>query len=140
MPTHLHLTLFQNDKNGISKLMNNVLNSYTRYFNTRFKRKGPLWETRFKNLLVKSNDQLLHLTRYQHLNPVSAGLVNRPESWQWSSYREYIGEVKVDYSICNFEKLLDINPKEYQEFVNDRIAYQKELSRIKHLLLEEHSG
>jgi len=43
MPTHFHLTLKQNTDNSISIFMNNLLNSYTRYFNTRFKRKCPLW-------------------------------------------------------------------------------------------------
>ena len=70
--------------------MRRLLNSYTRYFNEKIKRKGPLWEGRFKKVLVNSDEQLLHLTRYVHLNPVSAGIVEKPEDWPCSSYREYI--------------------------------------------------
>lgn len=76
MPTHLHFVLCQLKDNGISIYMKNLLDSYTRYFNTRYKRKGPLWEGRFKSILVQTEEQLLHLTRYIHLNPISGALVN----------------------------------------------------------------
>src|SRR3990167_9648627 len=72
MPTHIHLILRQLTDKGISKYMSDFLNSYTKYFNTLHKRKGPLWESRFKNVLVETDNQLLHLTRYIHLNPVTA--------------------------------------------------------------------
>ena len=81
MPTHLHLILKQLADNGISIFMSTVENSYTRYFNLKHKRKGPLWETRFRSILIKTDEQLLHLTRYIHLNPVTAHLVNEPEKW-----------------------------------------------------------
>lgn len=136
MPTHLHLSLNQLIDGGISLYMKNVLNSYTRYFNIKHQRKGPLWEARFKNVLVNDDKQLLHLTRYQHLNPVSANLVDKPENWRWSSYKEYLELTDPKNKICDFSKVMDINTKKYKNFVNDRIAYQKHLSRIKKLLLE----
>ena len=71
MPTHIHLILKQLKKGGISVFMSNILNSYTRYFNIKTKRRGPLWESRFKNVEVASDEQLVHLTRYVHLNPVT---------------------------------------------------------------------
>lgn len=135
MPTHIHLALKQLSDNGISKFIANILNSYTRYFNIEHGRKGPLWEGRFKSVLVESDEQLLHLTRYQHLNAVTAGLVKKPEEWRFSSYKEYLGLDGIE-TICDFEGLLDINPKQYQKFVNDQISYQKELSLIKKLLLD----
>ncbi len=135
MPTHIHLMLKQIQDNGISIFMNNVLNSYTRYFNTYHKRKGPLWEQRFKNVLVKNDEQLLHLTRYIHLNPVSASIVKNPEEWQFSSISEYI-YTNNHKNLCNFDDLLKINHQEYKKFVNERINYQKELRIIKNLCLE----
>ncbi|MCM8784519.1 MAG: transposase [Candidatus Omnitrophica bacterium] len=135
MPTHTHLILKQLIDNGISTFMNNLLNSYTRYFNLKHNRKGPLWEGRFKRVLIKSDEQLLHLTRYIHLNPVTAYLVNNPEDWLASSYKEYI-EPKIKFPICKFEGLIDIKPEKYKEFVKDRISYQRELTKIKDLLLE----
>ena len=136
MPTHIHFILQQLEENGISMLMNTVLKAYSQYFNLRHNRKGPLWESRFKNVLVETDSQLLHLTRYIHLNPPTAHLVDRPEDWKWSSYREYLGRIYKNQTICDFSDLVDISIPSYQKFVNDRIAYQRELGKIKHLILE----
>lgn len=136
MPTHLHLVLKQLKENGISVFIGNILNSYARYFNTKHKRKGPLWEGKFKNVLVKTNEQFLHLTRYIHLNPVSAFLVDDPHDWKFSSYREYINLVKTKEKICDFSNYFNLDASSYEQFVNERIDYQRELERIKHLILE----
>ena len=134
MPTHLHLILKETKEKGISIFMNNALNSYTRYFNTKHNRKGPLWQARSKRVLVKSDEQLLHLTRYIHLNPVTAYLVDKPDDWQASSYKEYLNS--NSNRICKYEDILDIEPISYRKFVNDRIDYQRELAKIKDLILE----
>lgn len=136
MPTHIHLILKQLEPNGISLFMSNVLNSYSRYFNTKHKRKGPLWESKFQNVLVDTDEQLLHLTRYLHLNAVTAKLVEHPQDWEFSSYNEYISK-DTDHPLCDFHDLLTIVPKEYKKFVNDRIGYQRELSIIKKYLIDK---
>ena len=134
MPTHLHLILKQLKEKGISVFMNNLLNSYTRYFNLRHNRKGPLWESRFKNVLVETDEQLLHLTRYIHLNPATAYLVNKPEEWPYSSYMEYLSSDKP--KICAYSEVLDIKPASYKIFVEDRVSYQRDLAKIKSLILD----
>ncbi len=134
MPTHLHLILKQLKENGISALMSNALNSYTRYFNIKHNRKGPLWEGRFKSVLVKTDEQILHLTRYVHLNPVTAYLVDGPEKWIASSYNEYL--LNRDDGICKYDEVLNIEPGFYKGFVEDRASYQRELAKIKDLLIE----
>ena len=120
MPTHLHLALKQLTKDGISIFMSTILNSYTRYFNTKHKRKGPLWESRFKSVLVETDEQLLHLTRYIHLNPVTAFLVDKPEEWKASSYNEYLLKVSGSDRTCNYDGILDIEPSSYRKFVFDK--------------------
>lgn len=132
MPTHIHLVLCQLIENGITKFMKNILDSYSRYFNIVNNRKGPLWQGRFKSVLVESDEQLLHLTRYVHLNPSSDNLVKSPEDWNYSSYREYLGSAADD--ICNFPQYIEINKESYKVFVQDRQDYQKKLAEIKHLL------
>jgi putative transposase len=136
MPTHIHLILKQRADLGISQFMQNVLNSYTRYFNVKHNRKGPLWESRFKSVLVESDEYLLHLTRYIHLNPVTSGWAEKPEEWKASSYNEYIGKTEVILPVCGFRGLIEIEPDEYKAFVDDRIAFQRELHKIKSLLLD----
>jgi putative transposase len=136
MPTHIHLVLRQLKKDGISIFMSKVLNSYTRYFNLKNKRKGPLWESRFKNVEVGTDEQLLHLTRYIHLNPVTANLVEDPSDWSFSSYKEYLGEKQLEENICNYSRLLDIVPQDYKKFVSSRKEYQRELAGLKELFLD----
>ncbi|MDD3774056.1 MAG: transposase [Patescibacteria group bacterium] len=136
MPTHIHLCLKQDAENGISNFMNKILNSYSHFFNIRHKRNGPLWSSRFKNVLVKTDKQLLHLTRYFHLNPTSAGLIKNPNDWQYSSYNEYLGQTQTN--ICEKENLFNFSQKEYKKFVENRKDYQKQLSKIKRLLIDNY--
>lgn len=136
MPTHLHLIVKMLSEKGISKYINKILNSYTRFFNEKHRRRGPLWESRFKSVLVKTDEQLLHLTRYLHLNPTTAKLVNHPKDWDFSSYKEYISKENKAASICQFSEMLDIRPTSYRKFVNDRIGYQRELAKIKSLVMD----
>lgn len=133
MPNHIHLVLKQLKENGISIFMANILNSYSRYFNLLQKRKGPLWESKFKNILVKNDEQLLHLVRYIHTNPYAAKLVNKIELWKYSSYVEHIKPGNVNLPLCD-TNLLDISPENYRKFVNDRKDYQRKLSEIKNLI------
>ena len=140
MPTHLHLAIKQLTDKGVSRYVAKVLNSYTRYFNCVHKRKGPLWEGKFRNVLVDNDDQLLHLTRYIHLNPSSAKLVDSPARWKYSSYHEYISRRRDRDNIASYRDLIDVAPSDYRKFVNDRVAYQRQLSEIKSILLENYVG
>lgn len=134
MPTHIHLLLKQESDNGISIYMKKVLQSYSSTFNKIHKRSGPLWASRFKNVLVENDEQLLHLTRYIHLNPTSAGLVESPEDWGYSTCRAYILRDGID------PEIIDMHPEQYKDFVDDRKDYQRQLSRIKSLLIDNYTG
>lgn len=135
MPTHIHLVLKQLTEKGISKYLKNILNSYTRYFNIAHKRKGPLWEGRFKSVLVTSDEQLQHLIRYIHLNPATAKLVDKPDNWQFSSYKEYL-DINNNIAICQFDNLLEVKPSQYSKFTNNQISYQRELAKIKKIIID----
>jgi putative transposase len=134
MPTHFHLILQQLISNGISRYIANISNSYSRYFNIKHKRQGPLWQGKFKNVLVNDDKQLLHLTRYIHLNPTTAGIVSDPIDWQYSSYNEYLKPNKNN--LCNYNDILDIKSGVYQRFVLSQKDYQSKLSIIKKHLLD----
>jgi len=136
MPTHFHLVLKQLIDSGISNYLRIILESYSSYFNAKYNRKGPLWESKFKNVLVENDEQLNHLVRYTHLNPTTAHLVNSPEEWLFSSYREYLGEIADSQKMCRFDDILDIKPLSYRKFVTDQVSYQRELAQIKKLLFD----
>lgn len=139
MPTHIHLLLKQVSDHGISNFMSKILNCYSRYFNIKHRRTGPLWSGRFKSVLITKDEQLLYLTRYIHLNPTSAGLVAKPEDWHNSSYMEYIN-VQNSVLATKYSEIFPISPEEYRKFISDRKNYQRELSKIKGLIIEDYAG
>lgn len=134
MPTHFHLILQQLHDDSISQYINSLLKSYSEYFNIKYKRRGPLWEGRFQAKHIKTDGLLYHMTRYVHLNPVTAYIINDPKEWGYSSYKEYLNH--DGYKICNFGNFFTIKPSKYKEFVCSRIDYQRELAKIKHLIIE----
>ncbi|MEW5951763.1 MAG: transposase [Elusimicrobiota bacterium] len=134
MPTHFHFILKQLEDGGISSFISNICDSYTRHFNLNHKRKGPLWQGNFKDVLIKTDEQLLHITRYIHLNPSTSYIVENPIDWEYSSYSEYLGS--KNKGICDFLEFFNIKSEEYRNFVEDRISYQRDLSKIKDLIIE----
>lgn len=140
MPNHFHFMLKQVKENGISKYMSNFTNSYTRYLNVKNKRNGPLFEGKFKAIRVETDEQLLHLSRYIHLNPYSSYVIKNLkdlEKYPYSSFLEYLGKSQTNF--CSKEIILGQfkNLKSYKKFVFDQADYQRELEKIKHLSLEE---
>lgn len=132
MPTHFHLLIKQaQNKEGVANFLSKLLNSYTRYFNIKYKRKGPLWECRTKKVVMKSSEQFIHVTRYIHLNPVTAYIVDKPEDWPSSSYREYILEYCKTNITCVHDNLIDMDRFTYRRFVESGIEYQREMAKAK---------
>jgi len=126
MPNHFHLLIKQNNNVSVSKLIGKVCTSYSKYFNLKHKRVGSLFQDQFKAVYVDSNEYLLWLSAYIHLNPVMANLVKYVENWKWSSYLEYINHSA--YLLCNKGIILNQykKPKLYHRIVNDSlIAMQK---------------
>jgi putative transposase len=110
-------------------------NSYARYFNKKTRRNGPLWECRFKATAVQTDEYALHLSRYIHLNPTSAGLVAKPEEWEFSSYREYLRGPE-DEPICDFRGVISLSPELYRKFTENRRDYQRSLQILKVCLFD----
>lgn len=139
MPNHFHLVLCQIQDGGIAKFVGNISNSYTKYFNTKNKRQGPLLQGKFKAVRIEDDDQLLHLSRYIHLNPFTSYMVkkiNDVVSYQYSSLSEYLNLstkqiVNKKYVLSHFKTL-----KSYRNFIFDQAEYQKKIGDIKHLMLE----
>lgn len=137
MPNHFHFLLKQNEENGISIFLSIFTNSYTKYFNTKRNRVGPVFQGVFKSVHIESDEQLIHVSRYIHLNPVTSFIIDESElfSYPWSSLPDYLkGEsslVNVGIVLKQFSSI-----DGYKNFVLDRIDYAKKLERIKHLVLD----
>ena len=138
MPNHIHFLCKQLKDNGISKFMNKLSSGYSHYFNTLNQRVGPLFQGNFKAVRIETDEQLIHTSRYIHLNPVSSYLIdfNSLESYDYSSYPEYVG---MKTGFCNTGQILSYfkSAQEYKEFVSNQVDYARELENIKHLILED---
>lgn len=88
MPNHFHLLIKQSEKGGMRNFVHSLLLRYSRYFNQKYKRVGPLFQGRYKAVSIDNDSYLLHLSRYIHLNP-GEYLSNLVEGY--SSYSDYLG-------------------------------------------------
>lgn len=146
MSNHFHLLLQQKPAEGIEKFMRSLGTKYVQYFNKRYQRVGPLFQDTYKAVLVKTDEQLLHLSRYLHLNPAKDN--NKKVSLQrillnsYSSYPDYLGkrttgwihpeEILGSFKTAQRTGLKDI--LSYQSFVEDYQQPSEEI--LEDLLLE----
>ncbi len=139
MPTHFHFLIRQKNTDGVKIFVSNVLNAFTRYFNIKTERKGPIFLTQFKSVGIQRDEQLIHVSRYIHLNPYSSQLVKsfgNLEKYSWVSYKEYINTDKDKDKICDTKTVLGYfngDRGKYQKFVEDNADYQKSLEYVKHV-------
>ncbi len=149
MPNHFHLILEPITEGGITKFMRKLGTGYTMYFNEKNKRSGVLFQGKFKAILIETNEYLMHLSRYIHLNPLDLiesdwrqrGIENRDRAetflcdYRWSSLLDYIG-LRNFPSVTNRELIQNyfITPEHYKDFVFSFLS--REVLRIKDLLIE----
>lgn len=136
MPNHFHLLIKQLLDGGISIFLSQLQNSYTKYFNTKYKRFGALFQGVFKAVRIENDNQLIHTSRYIHINPVVSGIATSLKSYEFSSYFEYINNKEI---ICSTKEILSFfkNSVDYKQFLEDQIDYGKSLELIKHLSFDE---
>lgn len=135
MPNHFHMLVKQLSDSGIAHFIQQVCNSYSKYFNIKYRRVGPLWQNRFKAVRIENDEQLMHVSRYIHLNPVVARITKDINKYSWSSYSEYL----LAPMICQPAIVLDLfqNKDDYKKFVLAQIERGIELEILKHNLFDE---
>jgi len=135
MKNHVHLAL-QVTETPLSKLMQSLSQRYTVWFNHRHERVGHLFQGRYKDILVDSDQYLLELIRYIHLNPVRANLVADPENYSYSSHRAYSGLVAappwltLDWGQSQFEDYLEFMGGTVKEEMEQQLRNGNEAGRI----------
>jgi putative transposase len=90
MPNHVHLILVPQTPDGLRAALGEAHRRYTKFVNEREGWRGHLWQGRFASFAM-DEAWLVACARYVELNPVRAGLVERPEQWRWSSARAHLG-------------------------------------------------
>jgi REP element-mobilizing transposase RayT len=123
MDNHVHLMIKTHTK-PLGLLISRIHSIYTKYFNKKYNYTGHLFQDKYFSELIKDDSQLLETSRYVHLNPVRAKMVEKPEEYKWSSYFMLIG--KSPKKLVSSEIILSyFNNKDkhklYKEFVECKI-------------------
>lgn len=126
MTNHFHLVV-QTAQPNLSRGMHWLNSRYAGWFNRVKKRSGHLFEGRFKSPLIEKETHFAEVLRYVVLNPVRAHMVERPEDYKWSSYRQTAGYeaaedwLDVESALAFFHPERDTARQDYREFVLAKI-------------------
>lgn len=130
MNNHFHLLIYQVDQGSMTNFMRSLMTSYSKYFNLKYKRTGPLFESRYKAVRIHTQSYLEHISRYIHLNP------RYWKRYPYSSLPYYRGGKQIDW--VRPEKILSLfaSQKDYETFLEDYEEHKNMLSEIKHQLAD----
>ena len=131
MTNHFHLLIYQHDLPYLEKFMRSLMTSYSRYFNLKYKRTGPVFESRYKAALIDHDIYLQHISRYIHLNPRSW------ETYKYSSLSFYRSAGEPYW--LKTKDILDIfdSRQDYLTFVADYEEMRDMLGEIKYQLADK---
>jgi putative transposase len=150
MDNHFHILAKQIKENGISNFMNK-LGGYSYYFNKKYKRVGPLFQGRFKAILVRTDEQLKNVFVYINTNPV--GLIEPGwkengikdfgkikqflKDYKWSSYVNYIAD-KNSSSLINKDFFLELygGDSGCESEIESWLRYKIEIGKFANVMLE----
>jgi len=128
MSNHVHL-LMREVKDSIHRSMQRICVSYVYYFNNKYQRIGHLLQDRFRSEAVEEESYIMAAVRYIHHNPVKAGIVEKAEAFNWSSYKEYISNIGYKPELVERDFLLSLlSDREeraielFKEFMNETVV------------------
>ena len=132
MTNHIHLQL-QTKQDEIWKIMRTINLFYARYFNNSYNFIGHLFQGRYRSEIIEKDSYNLVTSRYIHLNPVRANMVDTPIEYSWSSYQVYMGNYKTE--LISEEKILSYfknNSRDlYKKYVESKIENSRYEKQIK---------
>jgi len=135
LPDHFHLVVRQREADSLPRLMKQVVNGFTTYYNVKYKHHGPVFTGRYKAVEVPEQT-LGDVVRYLHREPMERGVIGNYGDYEWSSFRKYLNhEAFLDF---NIHQVLDIfgTHEKLAEFTANKTDYDQSLNRIKSLVME----
>lgn len=127
MGNHYHL-LLKTRQEPLSTVMHRINNSYSKYFNSRYDRRGHVFQGRYKSRMVTDEQYLLTVLRYIHQNPVKAGLCRRVSDYKWSSdvwYRRgHSGLVDTGFVLRLLDHDLERAREAYARIMSQSLDYE----------------
>lgn len=140
MPDHFHFLLKLSVDYPLQKFVANFQNSFAKFFNKRNDRYGSLFQGPFKSKYVQSENYLLHLSRYIHLNPVTSYLIDidKLKTYPGTSLPYYANPEKNSHNLVNTELLIKLagSLQKYLQFTLNQADYQRRLKKIRGLTLD----
>lgn len=130
MQNHFHMLLYQVEQGAMRHFMQGLMTSYSRYFNLKYKRSGPLFESRYKAVRIDRDEYLQHISRYIHLNP------RYWQHYRYSSIRYYVGDEPPEWLQPQRMISLFDGVEDYRTFVADYEDNHHALEQIKHELAD----
>jgi putative transposase len=134
MPNHMHLII-----KPLTTLLEICVHAfaarYAQFYNRKYKRRGYLFQGRFRSIVVSDGIYLQRLVRYIHLNPVEAKIVSRPEDYPWSSHKAYMGHtdytwLKKDFVLQRFGRNAHEGTKNLLKFISNKVEAEADLEQI----------
>jgi putative transposase len=124
MDNHYHL-LLKTPHANLARAMRHINGIYTQRYNKLEKTDGALFRGRYKAIIVSYDEYFLNVSRYIHLNPVEANIVDNPQQYQWSSYQYYLDATRKPYwlNTADILSLIGIgnNVRVYKLFVKEGV-------------------
>jgi len=141
MPNHFHMLIKQKSKKGMPKLLSRVSQAYTHYYNEKYEKIGSIWQGTYKAVLIRNEQQFLHVSRYIHINVseilaelIKTGIVPDRDSpvsglslYEYSSYPTYLGLKKLNWLktedvLYHFRSTTQSKEARYKKFVEGKDA------------------
>lgn len=125
MPNHFHFQVKELVEGGVSNFFRKLGTSYVMYFNIKYERTGRLFESQYKSVLIETDEQLIHLSRYIHANPFNSSKIDisleQLRTYPWTSLPDYLGIRKQTF--CNPKEVMAFfeSPDDYWEFLKVNI-------------------
>ena len=127
MSNHVHLQIATDDVE-IWTIMREINWYYSRHFNLKYEKVGHLFQNRYYSEIIERESYLMEVSKYIHLNPVKAGIVDKPIMYPWSSYGVYMGVYKnslihEDDTLAYFQYNRDMYKKYVESEDSEDINY-----------------
>lgn len=138
MPNHFHFLLKQIQEKGTAIFVANFQNSFAKVFNLKNSRNGALFQNAFKAKRIETDEQFTHVSRYIHLNPVTAYMIefDKLASFEWTSFPAYATNKQIPFINSDFLLKMFGSKEKYATFVANQVDYQRNLAYIKDLIIE----
>ena len=135
MNNHAHLIIEPTKAKTLSKIVQSITLSHIRLYHSKYSSSGHLWQGRFKNPIVQSDEYLLQCLKYIELNPVRAGIVSTPQDYRWSSYAFHAFGRDRDGLLDQADTYVSLaaTDQERQKAYRDFIALEQDKSVFEHI-------